>query len=209
MKGALDMVCILVSGLPATGKSTMAAYLSEQLRIPMFSKDAIKERLYDTLGFSSREEKVRLGVAAMNILYDSARACLSCGHSVILENNFEDASREGLAALFASCPCDVLTVQMTGDMRAVYQRFAARDQSPERHRGHVVNDCYPEKPGSALSHRTMSYEAFASGMLARGMNRLPWDGPCLRVDTTDFEKVDREAVLSWVKAWMAERSGPA
>ena len=59
------MVCILVSGLPATGKSTMAAYLSKQLGIPVFSKDAIKERLFDTLGFSSREEKVRLGVAAM------------------------------------------------------------------------------------------------------------------------------------------------
>ena len=84
------MVCILVCGLPATGKSTMAAYLSKQLGIPMFSKDAIKERLFDTLGFSSREEKVRLGVAAMEIMYDCAGACLACGQSVVLENNFED-----------------------------------------------------------------------------------------------------------------------
>lgn len=200
------MVCILVSGLPATGKSTMAAYLSGQLRIPMFSKDAIKERLYDTLGFSSREEKVRLGVAAMGIMYDSARACLSCGQSVILENNFEDASREGLAALLAACPCGVITVHMTGDLRAIYQRFAERDQSPGRHRGHVVNDCYPEKQGSAASHRTMSYEAFAAGMLGRGMDRLPWDGPCVRVDTTDFDKVNREDVLQSVKALMARLS---
>ena len=196
------MVCILVSGLPATGKSTMAAYLSKQLGIPVFSKDAIKERLFDTLGFSSREEKVRLGVAAMEILYDCARTCLSCGQSVILENNFEDTSREGLAALLAACPCEVITVHMTGDLRAIYARFAQRDQSPERHRGHVVNDCYPEKPGSAAAHRTMPYEAFAAGMLGRGMDRLPWDGPCVRVGTTDFETVDREAVLSCVKALM-------
>lgn len=206
MKEDIRMVCILVSGLPATGKSTMAAYLSGQLRIPMFSKDAIKERLYDALGFSSREEKVRLGVAAMEIMYDSARACLSCGRSVILENNFEDASREGLAALLAACPCEVITVHMTGDLRAIYQRFAERDQSPERHRGHVVNDCYPEKPGSAAAHRTMSYEAFAAGMLGRGMDRLPWDGPCVRVDTTDFDNVDRENVLQSVKALMARLS---
>ena len=151
------MVCILVCGLPATGKSTMAAYLSKQLGIPVFSKDAIKERLFDTLGFSSREEKVKLGVAAMEILYDCARTCLSCGQSVILENNFEDTSREGLAALLAACPCEVITVHMTGDLRAIYARFAQRDQSPERHRGHVVNDCYPEKPGSASAHRTMPY----------------------------------------------------
>ena len=49
----------------------------------------------------------------------------------------------------------------------------------------------------------MPYEAFAAGMLGRGMDRLPWDGPCVRVDTTDFETVDREAVLSRVKALMA------
>lgn len=199
------MVCILVSGLPATGKSTMAAYLSKQLGIPVFSKDAIKERLFDTLGFSSREEKVRLGVAAMEILYDCARTCLSCGQSVILENNFEDTSREGLAALLAACPCEVITVHMTGDLRAIYVRFAQRDQSPERHRGHVVNDCYPEKPGSASAHRTMPYEAFAASMLGRGMDRLPWDGPCVRVDTTDFDKVNREAVLHSVRVLMAEQ----
>lgn len=197
------MVCILVSGLPATGKSTMAAYLSKQLGIPVFSKDAIKERLFDTLGFSSREEKVRLGVAAMEILYDCARTCLSCGQSVILENNFEDTSREGLAALLAACPCEVITVHMTGDLRAIYARFAQRDQSPERHRGHIVNDCYPEKPGSASAHRTMPYEAFAASMLGRGMDRLPWDGPCVRVDTTDFDKVDREDVLHSVRVLMA------
>ena len=197
------MVCILVCGLPATGKSTMAAYLSKQLGIPVFSKDAIKERLFDTLGFSSREEKVRLGVAAMEILYDCARTCLSCGQSVILENNFEDTSREGLAALLAACPGKVITVHMTGDLRAIYRRFAQRDQSPGRHRGHVVNDCYPEKPGSASAHRTMPYETFASSMLGRGMDRLPWDGPCVRVDTTDFDKVDREDVLHSVRVLMA------
>lgn len=199
------MFCILVSGMPATGKSTMAAYLSRELRIPMFSKDAIKERLYDTLGFSSREEKMRLGIAAMQILYDDARACLSCGQSVILENNFEKASREGLAALLASCPCEVINVHMTGDVRTIYERFAKRDRSPERHRGHVVNDCYPEKPGSEAVQKTMPYEAFASGMLARGMDCPPWDGPCVCVETTDFGKMDREAVLRRVRMLMARQ----
>ena len=94
---------------------------------------------------------------------------------------------------------------MTGDLRAIYRRFAQRDQSPERHRGHVVNDCYPEKPGSAAAHRTMPYEAFAASMLGRGMDRLPWDGPCVRVDTTDFDKVDREDVLQSVRVLMAEQ----
>ena len=66
------MYCILVAGMPASGKSTIAEKISEALEIPMLSKDAIKEVLFDDLGFRSREEKVRLGVAAMHILYYSA-----------------------------------------------------------------------------------------------------------------------------------------
>jgi len=40
------------------------------------------------------------------------------------------------------------------------------------------------------------YEAFAQSMTARGMDRIPWDGPSICVDTTDFEKVDMESVLA-------------
>lgn len=35
------MYCILVTGIPAAGKSTMAAYLGEKLNIPVISKDKV------------------------------------------------------------------------------------------------------------------------------------------------------------------------
>ena len=56
----------------------------------MLSKDEIKEKLFDRIGFQSRQEKVQLGLAAMEILYYAAERCLAAGESVILENNFED-----------------------------------------------------------------------------------------------------------------------
>ena len=40
------MFCILVTGIPAAGKSTMAKFLGEQLQLPVLSKDGIKELLY-------------------------------------------------------------------------------------------------------------------------------------------------------------------
>ena len=52
---------ILVTGIPASGKSMLAEKLSTVLDLPWFSKDRIKEELYDTIGFTSKEEKVRLG----------------------------------------------------------------------------------------------------------------------------------------------------
>ena len=63
------MYCILIAGIPASGKSRAAEFLAERLGLPAISKDCIKERMYDAVGFRSREEKVRLGAASMDILY--------------------------------------------------------------------------------------------------------------------------------------------
>lgn len=50
------MYCILITGIPAAGKSTMAEFLSHKLAFPVISKDKIKELLFDDVGFNSREE---------------------------------------------------------------------------------------------------------------------------------------------------------
>lgn len=54
------MYCILVAGIPAAGKSAMAEVISERLKLPVISKDIIKELLFDNVGFQSRAEKVIL-----------------------------------------------------------------------------------------------------------------------------------------------------
>lgn len=196
------MFCILVAGMPAAGKSTLAKRLSRELGLPMFSKDAIKETLYDTLGFSSREEKVRLGVAANEIMLKSAGSCFACGQSCILENNFETATNPRLHAMLQESGARPIVVMLGGEMRAIYARYARRDQSPDRHRGHVVNDCYPEKPGSEGKHHTIDYETFVSSMTARGMNQPPVHGDVIMVDTTKIESVDYSAIFAAIKERM-------
>ena len=166
------MYCILVAGMPASGKSTIAVRISESLGIPMLSKDSIKEVLFDDLGFHSRAEKVQLGTAAMHILYYAAAQLMKVGKPFILENNFEDASISGIMALLETHHYTAVTVHLTGDPEVIYRRFAARDLSDTRHRGHVVNDCYPEPPGAPLETPTRkSYEQFLDDIAARGYIR--------------------------------------
>lgn len=141
------MYCILVAGVPATGKGRMAQELSQRLGLPWLSKDAIKEKLYDTVGFRCRAEKVALGEGALEALYYTAGQLLQAGVPCILENNFEEVSKPGLLALLERCQCQAVTVFLTGEPEALYRRFLQRDRSPQRHRGHVVNTQYPERPG--------------------------------------------------------------
>lgn len=194
------MRCILICGMPAAGKSYMARQLSDILGIPMFSKDDIKERLYDTVGFTCREEKVALGVGAMEIMYYAAEQVISKGESVILENNFETSSIQGVRNLLERCKCKPITIELTGKADVIYKRFLARDVSPERHRGHVVNTCYPELPGQAAVYNPMSLEQFVDGFTKRGMVGFDIGGPRIIVDMTDFQKVDCVAIAERVRA---------
>ncbi len=86
------MYCILIAGMPCSGKSTFAEYLSKKSKLPYMSKDIIKEKLYDTVGFKSREEKNNLGLGAMEILYYFAEEEMKTGNAFIIENNFENVS---------------------------------------------------------------------------------------------------------------------
>lgn len=197
---------ILIAGMSATGKTTFAAYLSEQLHIPMVSKDIIKERLYDTVGFKNRDEKVSLGVAAMDILYYFAEQHLLAGQPVILENNFENSSKPGLQRLVDRYQCEILTVYFHAELRTVHQRFLVRDRSPERHRGHVVNTQYPEVSGEtqSIEARRVTAEEFYAAMQARGIVDFAPGSAMIRVDTTDFAAVNYERILGEVKREVAK-----
>ena len=201
------MYCILVTGIPAAGKSTMAKVVSEKLKLPVISKDTIKELLFDNVGFQSRTEKVKLGIASMEIMYYVASQLMKAGQPFILENNFEYSSEQGMKSLLEKYQYSVLTITLTGDYKVIYQRFLERENSPDRHRGHVVNDCYPEKKENnmkTLKAKTISYENFVCGIEKRGFDAFCVDGRQIKVDTTDFSKINMEELISQIETWKAE-----
>lgn len=193
------MRCVLISGVPASGKTRLGEYLSQTLDLPMLSKDRVKEILFDTVGFRSRAEKVALGVGAMELCYYFAEQLMKRGMPFILENNFENASKPGIMALLKRYDCRPVTLLLTGDYQVIYQRFLRRDLSPDRHRGHVVNTQYPEPEGEKAVYVPLSFEQFVSGIESRGMADFDVGGDRLVVDVTDFTKVDREGIARRVR----------
>ena len=201
------MYCILVTGIPAAGKSTMAEIMSERLKLPVISKDTIKELLFDHVGFLSRAEKVKLGIASMEIMYYVAGQLMKAGQPFILENNFEYSSEHGMKNLLEKYQYFALTITLTGDYKVIYQRFLKRESSPDRHRGHVVNDCYPEKKEDhlkTLKAKTISYENFVCGIEQRGFDAFCVDDRQIIIDTTDFSKINMEELFSQIEAWKEE-----
>ena len=201
------MYCILVTGIPATGKSTMAEVMSERMNLPVISKDTIKELLFDNVGFQSRAEKVNLGIASMEIMYYVAGQLMKTGQPFILENNFEYSSEYGIKNLMEKYQYSALTITLTGDYNVIYRRFLERQRSHDSHRGHVVNDCYPEKEENtlkALKAKTISYENFVRGIEQRGFDAFCIGGRQIKVDTTDFSKINMGELFLQIAAWKEE-----
>ena len=193
------MDLIILSGLPASGKSTVAHVLQGAFPYPILEKDRIKECLFDTLGFQSHEEKRRLDAAAARILLQTAEDILKTGGSVILDNNFDIAAGAALGELQARCQPRSVTILLTADEETLYDRYLARDLAHTRHPGHALSDRYPPLPGDPQVS-PLAREGFAQRYLDRGMGQVSWDGPVLTVDTTDLDALDLGALIEQVRS---------
>ncbi|MDF2884087.1 MAG: coaE 1 [Clostridiaceae bacterium] len=193
------MYLILIAGMPASGKTTFAKRLGAELQIPMVSKDEIKEILFDSVGFHSRAEKVALGVGSMDIMYYFTESVMLTNKPVILENNFENISKPKLQQLIDKYQYTPITVLFDGDIKTIYNRFIQRDNSPTRHRGHVVNTEYPESANLGAIPPQMKFEDFQKTFEERGIRYFSIGGIVITIDTTDFEKAAYSDVINQIK----------
>lgn len=192
------MNLIILAGMPATGKSTVAASLSTAFGYPILEKDNIKEGLFDTLGFENYAQKRALDHAANDVLLRVLEAMLKADNSLIVDNNFDTASAEKLCAILETYQPNCVTVFLSGDPQVLYERYAERDNLHKRHLGHVLQDHYPPREGDSLYY-TMTPEEFGEKFFKRGMAQFKCPGERIDLDMTDFGKVSLDALCAQVK----------
>lgn len=185
--------------MPASGKTTFAAHLGQELGWPVFSKDYIKELLYDNLGFRGREEKSVLGKTAADILYYYAESLMGAGQPFILEDNFENVSKPRLKQLLEAYGYQPVTVLFGGDVRAIYQRFLDREHSGLRHKGHLADSSYPPPSEAGILMAPLSMEEFLMGVERRGIRDFSVGGLEIFVDATSFEQVQYAAIVAQIR----------
>ena len=154
------MELIILAGMPATGKTTIANALSSALGFPVIEKDEIKEVLFDTIGFESYPQKRRLDIAASATLLQVLESMLKAETSVIAVNNFDEKETRQVCDLIERYQPKCVTVFLNGAPEALYQRYVQRDKLRLRHLGHVLQERYPPHEGDCLDY-TMTPEEFA------------------------------------------------
>lgn len=166
---------VIVTGMPSSGKTTVAEGLARRLGLPLIAKDTIKESLYGSVGAVDVVASAALGDAAYALIFALAGAMLESGVSLIVEANFFRSQ----APQFAALPEHRLVqIHCHAPLEVVLQRYAAR----ERHAGHHDAEKIRELPGR-----------FASG----AHDPLELAGQLIEVDTT--RPVDLEALADQIR----------
>ncbi|MFE0652507.1 AAA family ATPase [Streptomyces sp. NPDC059534] len=163
----IDNAFVVVSGLPASGKSTLARELAAELGWPVIDKDAILESLYDSLGVGDHAWRYRLSRASDDILFTLAD---HAKHAVLDNWWHHDTAPNRLHQLGAR----IVEVHCACDPALVAERFQTRT----RHPGHLDRHLTREE----IVERVATWRAASPGPLRLG-------GPVLITDTSQTADV--------------------
>lgn len=182
---------VIVSGPPAAGKTTLARGIGQRLGLPVFTKDDLKESLYDSLGGDDLDSSRRLGRASIDLLFNIMEVQLSAGHGLIAESNFYARDHPPrFKRLAERCPHRVVQVHCSASDEALVSRYRARGASGSRHPAH--------------------FDGPNVGRLRRGLSERIWDpldvpGRLIRVDTSSFEAVNVDDVVAEIEVVLPRR----
>ncbi len=197
------MNLIIIAGMPAAGKSTVARKVGAAFGYPVLEKDDIKEELFDTIGYQDRAQKRQLDAAATAAVMRCTEAILKSGNSLVLVNNFPARMAPQVQAMIDGCQCRCVTLFLGGDTDVFYQRYVERDLNHARHMGHRFILRYPPQEGDDVD-RKMTREDFYEIFEKHGMAEFCINGPRLEVDATYPERVDVEQLIHQIRLALEE-----
>lgn len=124
---------VIILGSPASGKTSLGLALAADLGIPCFSKDDVKEALFDALGVGDRAWSTALSRASFAVLQRMAAAQLRAGRPCLLEGNWRGEHEPALKALAQGIESPFAQICCHAEAAELERRFRSR----QRHAGHL------------------------------------------------------------------------
>jgi predicted kinase len=189
----MDNAIFVIEGYLASGKSTFARRLSNEIKVPYLIKDTFKIALCDSVQINTREEGSRFSAITFDAMMYVTERLMETGYPIIIEGNFvppglkkvnEAGVIQSLTRKYSYRP---LIYKFLGDTQVLYKRYIERENSPER--GDANRD-FAEIPYENFERYCHNLDMFSIG------------GKVIKVDTTDFEKVDFKNLIELARRFI-------
>jgi predicted kinase len=187
-------VLILVGGPPASGKTTLAGWLASAFRLPLLSRDELKESLMGSLGSPDRARSRQLGGASYELLLVAANGFVAAGVGAVVESNFSAGIAEADWRPIVA-RSRALQIYCRASHDELRWRFLDRALSGQRHPGH-----------HDLSAASLA--DFEAGLASSRYRPLELLVPALCVDTTTGYAPELQAIHSFVSSVVDARFRP-
>jgi predicted kinase len=180
---------IVISGPPCGGKTTIGRAVSREFCLPFFSKDDIKESLFNSLGWSDRAWSKKLGIGSEVLLFESVGKLLEVGLSVVAESAFRlEFDVPMFQELSRKYSYEILQVSCIADTDLLVSRFFQRAAGPYRHPGHAE-----------LANREEFEQYLESGV----WKPLPIGGQVIEINTGDWDNLSFTDLFAAVRSLLS------
>jgi adenylate kinase family enzyme len=173
---------IIVSGAPATGKSTLAHLLSKEIKCPLLSRDEFKEGYINTIGATHKELDDSVALHIYESLFSAVDLLISKQISIIAEAAFQHKLWQP----------KLLSISDKAEIKVIVCKTGSA-LSKARYMKRLASD-----PAREIFHSDKSGEEQAVALIEK-YQPLRMDLPTIEVDTTDGYRPGIEELIDFIK----------
>ncbi len=195
---------LIIQGGPAKGKTTLGTKIAADLKLPYFSKDGVKEPIFDFVGCpttpaildkisnvaSSDDDTgdtlsgMKMEEASVAILFRLIEAHIHVGKSCVIDCTFSEIHESAFRELQSESLFYPIQVYCHADAVELSRRYRKRAESGERHPGHFDH---------------LLYKSFSRNPSGWDLPPLEIGGAVFSIETTDWTANDYDQLLQSIQ----------
>lgn len=176
---------VVVTGRPASGKTTLAHILTKEIKCPLLSRDELKEGYINTADIQHSQLDNSVAWHIYETFFEVIDLLISKGISIIVEAAFQDKLwKPKLLNLLNKAEIKIIICKTIRDIATI--RFTNRLlNDPEREKFH--------------GDKSLNLVKEQGGLLTETYEPVNIDAPTLEVDTTENYNPDIKEIISFIK----------